>query len=66
MAHRGCLYVPPKDSPGKIATAPLSIGTGRPVPVATAGAVQLLTGKLVEGGTVTVPPGQVAVVRESS
>ncbi|MDG9709385.1 hypothetical protein [Streptomyces sp. DH10] len=42
------------------------IGTGRPVPVATGRAVQLLTGKPVEGGTASVPPGQVAVVREPS
>ncbi|MGW3102437.1 beta-galactosidase [Streptomyces sp. NPDC001100] len=39
-------------------------GQGAEVPVVGADAVELLTGKPVSGGSVSVPPGGVAVVRE--
>ncbi len=51
---------------GRRLPAPIDhIGRGGDVPVATAGAVELLTGKPVEGGTVTVPPGQAVAVRSA-
>lgn len=49
---------------GRRLPAPIDhIGRGGDVPVARAGAVEVLTGKPVEGGTVTVPPGQAVAVR---